>query len=130
MPTAVIDASAVADWLARATRAPRLDLQLDGLDLVAPEIMDVEVLNGVRRWERLGAISAEHAAMVVDGLVTAPIERFRTTPLLHSAWLLRHNLTAYEAVYVALARVLDCPLVTSDRRLTRAPDLGITTIVV
>jgi predicted nucleic acid-binding protein len=129
MPTAVIDASAVADWLARTDRAPRLDAQVQGLDCVAPEIMDAEVLNSLRRWERLGMISSERAATVVHRLMTVPIERFRTTPLLPETWVLRHNLTAYDAMYVALARVLECPLVTTDRRLTRAPDLGIVTIV-
>jgi predicted nucleic acid-binding protein len=50
--------------------------------------------------------------------------------LLRLAWSARSNLSAYDACYVALARVFDCPLLTIDKPLTRAPDLGITLIVI
>jgi predicted nucleic acid-binding protein len=45
-------------------------------------------------------------------------------------WAMRANLSAYDACYVALARALECPLLTVDRPLTRAPALGITLICV
>ena len=49
--------------------------------------------------------------------------------LLHEDWSLRHNVSACDALYVALARRLACPLVTLDRRLAAAPHLGITVVV-
>ena len=60
----------------------------------------------------------------------ADIERFPIAPLVLDAWALRHNVSAYDAFYVALARSLSCPLVTCDRALARAPGLGITVTVV
>ena len=54
-----------------------------------------------------------------------PVERVHTTPLLHDIWSLRDNLTAYDASYVALARGLDCPLVTADAGIAAAPGVTV-----
>lgn len=62
-------------------------------------------------------------------LAAAPVRRFATAPLVTSVWSLRDNVTAYDACYVALARRLDCPLVTLDARLARAPGLGVEVVV-
>ncbi len=130
MPPAVIDASAAVDWLLGTPRADRLDAHLARLDLMAPEIIDAELLNALRRRERLGSVSSERASAAVVDWLTAPVERIGHLGFVLEAWGLRHNLTAYEAMYVALARAMECELVTSDRRLARAPDLGITVMVV
>ena len=58
------------------------------------------------------------------------MRRFPTLPLLPEAWTLRANVTPYDACYVALARNLRCPLVTGDRRLARAPGLGVPLVTV
>lgn len=91
--------------------------------------MDGDVLGGIRSVWLRGAMDDERAADAVDDLAAMPIERVPDTVLLHDAWLLRHNVSAADALYVALARRLACPLVTIDRRLAAAPDLAITVIV-
>ena len=53
-------------------------------------------------------------------MMSFPITRYRHDLLLSRVWELRHNLSAYDAAYVALAEVLGVPLVTRDRRLARA----------
>ena len=53
------------------------------------------------------------------------LERHRHGPMLRRIWARRSNLTAYDAAYVALAEILDGPLLTTDRRLARAPNLRI-----
>jgi predicted nucleic acid-binding protein len=58
------------------------------------------------------------------------VRRFPTLPLLAEAWTLRANVTPYDACYVALARGLKCPLVTSDHKLSRAPDLDVPLLTV
>ena len=54
-------------------------------------------------------------------LATAPIARFNCTALLAHGWELRDNVAVRDALYVTLARRLSAPLLTADRRLTRAP---------
>jgi predicted nucleic acid-binding protein len=55
--------------------------------------------------------------------------RTSTGSLLSAAWDLRHNLSVYDALYVALARRLRCPLITVDRRLVAAPGIGVPVVV-
>ncbi|MGH9246353.1 MAG: type II toxin-antitoxin system VapC family toxin [Acidimicrobiales bacterium] len=130
MTTVVLDASAAVDWLLRRPAAARLDADLAGLDWVAPELIDAEVASGLRRRERLGLTPTDLATLAIQTWLAAPLERFPLAPLLPTAWTLRHHVTAYDALYVALARVLACPVVTTDRRLSRAPNLGITVTAV
>ena len=130
MTQAVIDASAAVDWLLGTARAERLDDRLARLDLLAPEIIDAELLNALRRHERRGSVSSARADAAVIDWTTAPVERVGQVGLLSEAWGVRHNLTAYDAMYVALARAVDCELITTDRRLAGAPNLGIVLTVV
>ena len=62
----------------------------------------------------------------IEDLARWGLERVSHRELLASAWSLRGNVTAYDAVYVALARAQGATLLTSDARLARAPGLGIT----
>jgi predicted nucleic acid-binding protein len=59
--------------------------------------------------------------MVLDAMAAFPLTRYPHRGLLPRVWALRDNLTAYDAVYVALAEALDAPLVTRDRRLAAGP---------
>jgi predicted nucleic acid-binding protein len=61
----------------------------------------------------------------VNDLIDAPIERISHTPLLRDARARTANLSAYDAVYVALAAALGCGLVTADARLAGAPRLNV-----
>lgn len=86
--------------------------------------MDVEIAQALRRYVREGALDADSAATAIDDLRALDLERHDHEPLLDRVWALRDNLSAYDAVYVALAEALECPLLTCDRRLARAPGLS------
>jgi predicted nucleic acid-binding protein len=82
--------------------------------------LDIEVVQIVRRYQRLGELSAEHGERAIDDLLDLPVDRYPHRPLLPRVWELRANLTAYDAAYVALAEALEAPLLTRDARLARA----------
>jgi predicted nucleic acid-binding protein len=130
VPHAVVDASVVIDLLVEHPRAANVRKALAGIDGVAPELLDAEVLNVIARYVRRGEMSQERAEQALELLVDADIERFPNAPLVLDAWALRHNVSSYDAFYVALARSLGCPLVTCDRALAGAPDLGVTVTVI
>jgi predicted nucleic acid-binding protein len=126
----VIDSSALVDLVAQTERAPAVAQAVGATDMVAPDVVNPEVLSALMRMERLGELAPRRAVQAVDDLMDAPVRRFSTRPLLAEAWTLRANLTAADALYVVLARILRCPLVTADRKLSRAPGLGVPLIMV
>lgn len=89
--------------------------------LLAPAVVDFEVANVLRRHESSGQTSADQAAQAHADLRDLAVERWPYEPLAWRVWQLRHNLSSYDASYVALAELLDIPLVTLDRRIARAP---------
>lgn len=126
----VVDASVVSDLLARFQPEPiEAALWAEGANLAAPELLDVEVLNALRKLDRAGSIPPPRQGKLVATLQALPIRRYRHDSLLHGIWGMRNNVTAYDAAYVTLARALRAPLVTRDRRLAAAPGLAIRTIV-
>lgn len=100
--------------------------RLSGERLVAPQLLDLEVLSVLRRLERGGRLHPARSLQAVTDLGALAIRRVAHTPLRMRCWSLRHNLTPYDAAYVALAEALTCPLVTGDARLARAPELPCT----
>jgi predicted nucleic acid-binding protein len=126
----VIDASALVDLVVQSERAPAVAQAVGDADMVAPDVVNPEVLSILRRLERTGELAAREAAQAVDDLMDAPVRRFSTRPMLGEAWALRANVTAADALYVVLARILRCPLVTADWKLSRAPGLGVPLITV
>jgi predicted nucleic acid-binding protein len=94
---------------------------LRGESLTAPELIDLEVLSAVRGLHHVGKLSTRRAEVALQDLTDLPLERVAHGPLLGRCWELRDNLTAYDAVYVALAEAVAAPLVTADRGLARAP---------
>jgi predicted nucleic acid-binding protein len=113
----VIDAGALLELLLRTMRAESVQAVVDDRQLVAPAVIDAEVLSALRGLERTSAVTASRAAQAVGDLRVAPVERYPLDPLLERAWSLRNRLHAYDALYVALAVELDCPLVTTDDRI-------------
>ncbi len=127
----VTDASVVVDLLGRFAAEPiEAALFEGGGQLVAPELLDIEVLHTLRKLEATNAIPASRRARVLDDFRSLPIRRFRHATLWQDIWQLRKNLTAYDACYVALARQLEATLVTRDERIARAPGVGINVEVV
>jgi predicted nucleic acid-binding protein len=92
--------------------------------LHAPHLADVEVAQALRRYVREGELDAGSAASALEDLRTLDLQRHSHEPLLDRVWALRDNLTAYDAVYVALAEALDTTLLTCDGRLARAPGMA------
>lgn len=127
MPAAVVDGTVVVDLL--LTGSPVAQSALRGTEPLAPEHIDAEVLSAVTRLVRTDVVTAERGRVAIQRLVRASIERVPVAPLLLGAWELRHNLSADDALYVALARRLECPLITADRRIAAAPGLGVSIVV-
>ena len=122
----VIDASAAVEYLLKTRLGKSIAAVIENAALVAPELMDVEVVAVLRRALLRGCLTEERALMALDDLATWPVERMSHRSLATSAWRHRHNVTAYDAFYVAAARVWDASLLTADGPLSRAPDLGVT----
>ena len=87
---------------------------------VAPDLVNVEVVHTLRRLERRRYVDADRAREALDDFALLPIARYPTLDLMARAWELRHNFTPYDAVYIALAEVLETPLITADRHLALA----------
>lgn len=119
--TTVIDASVLVAALVDSGQEGRwAEATLAQGQLAGPELILVEASNILRRLERGGEISRIEATSAHRDLVRLDIVLFPFAPFAERIWALRGNLTSYDAWYVALAETLDCPLVTLDRRLSRA----------
>jgi len=122
----VLDASALVELILDTQTgqlvAGRIADPAEGLHM--PHLADLEVLQALRRYVREGEIDADAAAVALDDLRALDLQRHAHEPLLERVWELRKNLTAYDAVYVALAEVLDGILITCDRRLSHAPGMS------
>ena len=90
---------------------------------LAPHVLDVEVVSALRALVLRGEIAEGVARGALQRLRDLPITRVAHGPLLPRSWELRHNITIYDAVYVALAEVAGATLLTADRHLANAPDL-------
>jgi predicted nucleic acid-binding protein len=88
--------------------------------LVAPDLAPTEAANVLRRLELAGQLSTAEASLAHADLLTLPLELWPYAALGPRAWQLRGSLTAYDATYVALAELLESPLVTLDVALSRA----------
>ena len=89
----------------------------------APDLVDVETVSVLRKRWRAGDLTARRFRSAIDDLISLPIVRFPTGPLMIRAYELRSNLTPDDATYIALAEGLSCPLVSADARLARAPGI-------
>ncbi len=125
----VVDASVVVDLLARYRPQPLEDLLwAPDTALAAPELMEVEALQALRKLDLAGAIPPSRSRELLALLRGLRIRQYRHDSLLDGMWALRRNVTAYDAAYVVLARLLGAVLVTRDSRLAHAPSLGIEVI--
>jgi predicted nucleic acid-binding protein len=118
----VVDASALIEVLLRTPAATAVEnvLFAAGETLHAPHLIDVEVAQVIRRYAAKGDIDGARGRAALVDLSDFPLRRYQHDFLLPRVWDLRNNLTAYDAVYVALAEVLDATLLTRDQRLAAA----------
>jgi len=119
----VLDASALLEMLLQTPLGVRVETRLlrDEAEFHAPHLIDVEVAQGLRRLVRTGEVSAVRATEALEDLADLDLHRHQHLDLLARAWAMRDNITAYDAMYVALAEALDAPLVTCDVPLAGAP---------
>ena len=118
----VLDASAAVDWLLQTPVGLTIENRIyaHNESLHAPHLLDLEVGQVLRRLVREGTITANRADEVIGDLLQLRVTRYPHFVFLPRIWQLRHNLTAYEAVYVALAERLNATLISRDARLKTA----------
>jgi predicted nucleic acid-binding protein len=119
----VVDASALLEFLLQTPLGTRVEARLfrDGDEFHSPHLVDVEVTQGLRRLVRSGEVSSERAAEAIADLTDLDLHRHAHVDLLGHAWKRRENVTAYGAMYIALAEALDATVVTCDAPLATAP---------
>lgn len=118
----VVDASVLANVIGddgADGRRARHEVRSAG-ELSAPDLVDVETLAVLRKRWLAGAISERRFATALDDLDAIDLDRYPSLPLVRCGFDLRANVTAYDAMYVALAEALRCELLTGDRRLAAA----------
>jgi len=118
----VIDASAGVE-IVDGTTGPRLAGQRRCMDeqIHVPHLIDVEVASALRTRVFRGATSTAHAVQALRSMAALPLQRHGHERLIARAWQLRGNISTYDGMYVALAELLGCPLLTADARLAKAP---------
>ena len=125
----VADASVVVDLLLGGP-SPAGDALAERLasrePVAVPHLLDVEVTQVLRRYVLAGSLPRSQAAALVEELGQLPLIRHGHRPLLARAFELHANVTAYDAVYLALAELLEAPLLTADAGLAGVPGCSAT----
>jgi len=123
----VVDASIVVTALADdGPDGDRVRGRLRGERLLAPHLIDVEVVSAWRRLAAAGDLDERRVGLAMDDLDSLRLDRVPHRPLMVRCWELRQNLTVYDATYVALAEAMQVPLLTADAKLAAAPGLRCT----
>ena len=118
----VVDASVVVTALADdGPDGDRFRERLAGEQLAAPHLIDIEVISAWRRLAAAGQLDERRAAFARADLQALPVRRVDHGPLVERCWDLRATMTSYDAVYVALAELIDVPLLTADAKLAASP---------
>ncbi|MBA3309850.1 MAG: type II toxin-antitoxin system VapC family toxin [Nocardioidaceae bacterium] len=116
----VVDAGVVVELVAGALDPDRLGDE----ELAAPHLIDSEVTHVLRGLVLRRGLSDEEGLLALDGFIGLTLTRFPADWLRPRMWALRHNLSAYDATYVALAEMTGATsLLTTDARLAQAPGL-------
>jgi len=118
----VLDASAAIDWLLQTAVGRQIEERIysRGESLHAPHLLDLEVAQVLRRLVREGVVFPQRADDAIHDLLDLRLTRYPHFVFLPKIWRLRHNLSAYDAAYVALADKLGATLITRDSRLASA----------
>ena len=121
----VVDASVAVEYLLKTPLGLAVGSMTEGVRLAAPELLDAEVLHALRKSALRGNLDEAHALLLLDNLALWPVRRIPHRRFTRAAWRHRHNVSAYDAFYVAVAEDLGWPLLTTDGPLSRAPGLGV-----
>jgi predicted nucleic acid-binding protein len=123
--TIIPDASVAVELLLRSPLGEKLTGRLKGATLIGPALIDSEVLAVLRKLVLRKEVREDRAGPALADLSLWPIRRLAATDLLRAAWSLIHNVSSYDAFYVAAARLCDAQVLTADGPLARAPRLGV-----
>ena len=117
----VLDASVVVELLTNGPLASSLRRDLAGRSepFIVPHLLDVEVVSALRSLIAGRRIDSHRSEQMLTGLAALRAVRYAHTPLLGRIWELRHNFTAYDAVYIALAEATGSVLYTCDAKLCK-----------
>jgi len=117
----VLDASVVVELLTNGPLADSLRRDLAGRSesFMVPHLLDIEVVSALRNLIAGRRIDSHRSEQLLTGLAALPAERYAHTPLVGRIWELRHNFTAYDAAYIALAEATEAVLYTCDEKLCR-----------
>jgi len=117
----VLDASVVVELLTNGPLADPLRRDLAGrsVPFLVPHLLDVEVASALRNLSSGQRIDSHRSDQLLAELAALPAERYAHTPLLGRIWELRHNFTAYDAAYIALAEATGSVLYTCDEKLRK-----------
>lgn len=123
----VLDASGAVELVLNTAAGKRIANRMDNpaVTIHAPHLIDVEVAHVLRRYTLRGLLSAARCERALNQWRGLDVERYSHESFLDRMWQLRHNVSAYDAAYVALTEALATVLVTGDGRLLRAPGLAI-----
>lgn len=123
----VLDASVAVELLLNTDSGKRIAQRVENptVSIHVPHLIDVEIAHVLRRYTQRGLLSTASGASALAYWRALDLERYAHEPFLDRIWQLRDNVSAYDAVYVALAEALEAVLVTADRHLLRAPGLHI-----
>lgn len=114
----IIDSGVVVELLA-GNLSPE---QIGDEELAAPHLIDSEVTHVLRGLVRRGDLTDRQGDVALQGFTELTLTRFPADWLRPRMWALRHNLSAYDATYVALTELADATaLLTTDARLAKAP---------
>jgi predicted nucleic acid-binding protein len=116
----ILDASLALEIFVKTPLGMRHTERVLAEELYAPHLIDVEFLQALRRLSHSGRLSNEAAGLALDRLRNWPIERYQHTGFIGRIWELRNSVSAYDAVYVALAEALGVQLATCDAKLSRS----------
>ena len=119
----VLDASAAIEWLLQTQTGMVIEQRIfsSAETLHAPHLLDVEVAQVLRRYVATGSLRAGRAQQALQDLIDLRLTRYPHAPFLPRVWELRANVSAYDALYIALAEVLRATLLTCDGKLASAP---------
>jgi predicted nucleic acid-binding protein len=115
----VLDASVIVELLTNRDMAAMIREELGKSDelFLVPHLIDIEVVSAIRRMAAAHKLDRYRTRQYLEDLATLPAERYSHTPLLGRIWELRHNFTAYDATYIALAEATQSVLYTCDEKL-------------
>ena len=117
----VLDASVVVELLTNGSLADSIRNELAGRDesFLVPHLIDIEVMSALRKLVAGRRIDAHRSGQFLAELAALPADRYSHTPLIGRIWELRHNFTAHDAAYIALAEATDSVLYTCDEKLSK-----------